>query len=75
MKVLLEVPDHKADFVMDLLENYSFIKTTSLSVNKILTDEEKQAIDEGISSIDSGKSQTHEEFMAKTRNRYPHLFK
>jgi hypothetical protein len=40
MKVLLDIKDNKAAFVMELLQNLSFVKT------KKLTDEKAQLIEE-----------------------------
>jgi len=34
MKVLLDIKDNKADFVMELLENFSFVKAKTLSDEK-----------------------------------------
>ena len=34
MKVLLEIKDNKADFVMELLHSLSFIKVEPISTNK-----------------------------------------
>ena len=39
------------------------------------TEAEKKAIDDGLASIEAGRSKSHEEVMAATRKRYPHLFK
>jgi predicted transcriptional regulator len=41
----------------------------------IFTEAEKKAIDEGLASIEAGRFKTHEDVMAATRKRYPHLFK
>ncbi len=37
MKVLLDIKDNKADFVMELLKNLSFVKTSKLTDEKLLT--------------------------------------
>jgi len=34
MKVLLDIKDEKADFVMEVLHNFSFVKTHPISDNK-----------------------------------------
>jgi len=34
MKVLLDIQDNKADFVMELLQNFSFVKAEPLSKSK-----------------------------------------
>lgn len=34
MKVLIEVPDKKADFIIEVLHNFSFVKTTTITDKK-----------------------------------------
>ena len=34
MKVLIDIKDDKADFVMELLQSFSFVKTKTLSPHK-----------------------------------------
>jgi hypothetical protein len=47
MKVLLDVKDSKADFVMELLKNLSFVKAEEITPAKAkFLKEFKQAIDE-----------------------------
>ncbi|MBC7567887.1 MAG: hypothetical protein H7223_13090 [Pedobacter sp.] len=47
MKVILDIKDNKAAFVMELLNNLSFVKTKPLSnENAILIDEIKEAVEE-----------------------------
>ena len=41
----------------------------------VLSDAEKRAIDQGLSSLEAGKVYSHEEASAKTRAKYPDLFK
>lgn len=55
MKVMLDIKDSKADFVMELLNNLSFVKTTPVSPHKkkVLKDL-KQAVEE-MKLIKSGK--------------------
>ncbi len=40
MKLLIEVPDKKANFIIEVLNNFSYIKT------KIITKEKKQILSE-----------------------------
>lgn len=76
MKVLLDIQDNKASFIIELLKNFSFIKTTQLSDSKTkLTKTEKKAIDEGLKAIDEGKITSHEQVMKETKKRYPDFFK
>jgi len=47
MKVLLDIKDNKADFVMELLDNLSFVKAETISAPKAkFLKEFKQAVDE-----------------------------
>lgn len=47
MKVLLDIKDSKADFVMELLENLSFVKAEAISTSKACCLKDfKAAIDE-----------------------------
>ncbi len=47
MKVLLDIKDNKAAFVMELLSNLSFVKAKPLSdENAILINEIKEAVEE-----------------------------
>ncbi len=52
MKVLLDIKDNKADFVMELLQSLSFVKAEAISPAKAkFLKEFKQSIDEVNSSI------------------------
>lgn len=42
MKVLLDIKDNKADFVLELLKNFSFVKTENVIEKK--TSEKKKSI-------------------------------
>lgn len=46
MKVLLDIKDNKADFVMELLQNFSFVKAKTISDEKrLLIEEIKEAVE------------------------------
>lgn len=34
MKVLIDIPDKKADFIIEVLHNFSYIKTTMITARK-----------------------------------------
>lgn len=55
MKVLLDIKDEKAPFILELLKNFSFVKTNKISASKsqILLDI-KEAVDE-MNLINAGK--------------------
>ena len=47
MKVLLDIKDNKASFVMELLQNLSFVKTKTLSPYKAkVLEDVKEAVEE-----------------------------
>ena len=47
MKVLLDIKDNKADFVMELLQSFSFVKAEPISTPKArFLKEFKRAVDE-----------------------------
>jgi len=55
MKVLLDVRDNKAPFVMKMLENYSFIKAKAITPQKAeILEELKEAI-ENVNLVKQGK--------------------
>ncbi len=55
MNILLEVKDTKAAFVMELLNNFSFVKAKPISPAKaLLMDEIKEAV-ENMKMVDKGK--------------------
>lgn len=55
MRVLLDIKDNKADFFMELLQSFSYVKAKPLTPAKALFLEElKEAVDE-INLIKSGK--------------------
>ncbi|MEI6059542.1 MAG: hypothetical protein WCR72_02485 [Bacteroidota bacterium] len=67
MKVLLEIPDHKAAFFMELLNSFSFVKAQTISPEKAqLLTELKEAVDnmnlvkEGKLKARSAKELLHE---------------
>lgn len=47
MKVLLDIKDAKAPFVMELLQSFSFVKTTTLTPHKAkVLEDVKEAVEE-----------------------------
>ncbi|MDX1957935.1 MAG: hypothetical protein SFU98_05145 [Leptospiraceae bacterium] len=55
MKVLIDVPDKKADFIIEVLHNFSFIKTTTITPIKAeLLKDLKDSIEE-VNSFKKGK--------------------
>ena len=55
MKVILDIKDKKADFVMELLENLPFVKAKTITPSKArLLEEIKEAVEE-VNLIKAGK--------------------
>ena len=55
MKVLVDVKDNKADFIMELLNNFSFVTTKQISPAKAeLIEEIKEAV-ENLNQVKQGK--------------------
>lgn len=77
MKILLDIQDNKAAFIMELLKNFTFVKATKLtdSNTPLLSKEQKAAIDEGINDLEEGRISSHEQVMEETKKRYPNLHK
>ena len=77
MKVLLDIQDNKAAFIMELLKNFAYVKATKLTDSKapILTKAQKKAIDQGLKDLEEGRVIPHQQVMQETKKRYPNLFK
>lgn len=55
MKLLLDIKDNKALFILELLKNFSFVKAKTLTPAKAqLLDEIKEAVDE-LNLVKAGK--------------------
>lgn len=65
MKVLLEVKDNKADFVLELIESLTFVKAEVISTSKArFLKDFKQAIDDvGLAKEGKIKLKTAEELL------------
>jgi len=57
MKLLLEIPDNKASFFMELLKNFSFVKAKPLTSYKARVLEDVQEAVEEMKLIKAGKLQ------------------
>ena len=55
MKILLDIKDNKADFVMELLRNFSFIKVKTLTPHKAEIIEELKESVENLNLVKKGK--------------------
>ena len=57
MKVILDIPDNKASFFLELLKNFSFIKAKTITPTKAeLIEDIKQAVD-NLNLVKQGKMQ------------------
>ena len=45
MKITIEIPDNKATFFLELIKNFSFIKTTKISESEFLKSKEELTTD------------------------------
>ena len=55
MKVLLDIKDNKASFVMEVLKNFPFVKTNTLTPAKaMIIDDLKEAVEE-LNKVKAGK--------------------
>ena len=58
MKVILDIKDNKAAFVMELLKNFSFVKAKPITKEKAqLIEEIKEAVD-NLNMVKQGKMKT-----------------
>lgn len=77
MKILLEIEENKVAFVMELLKNFSFVKTIELNNTSNvleLTYEQRQAIDEGLTAVQEGRIQSYGDVLEETKQKFPNLF-
>jgi hypothetical protein len=67
MKILLDIPDNKADALLEVLKSISYVKATTLTEGKaVLMKEIKEAVEE-MKLIRADKKQAHnaEDFLNK----------
>jgi len=55
MKVLVEIRDNKADFILELLNNFSFVKAKTISPVKAKFLEEMKEAVENLNLVKKGK--------------------
>lgn len=58
MKVLLEIPDHKASSLMEVLQSISYVRAKQLTGTKALLLEELREAVEEMQLIKAGKKQS-----------------
>jgi hypothetical protein len=57
MKVLLDIQDHKAAFVLELLKNFSFVKAKAITEEKALIISELREAVQHLEDVRSGKKE------------------
>lgn len=74
MKLTIDInPDNKeALALLNYIRSLQYVQITE-EESVELTEDQRSAIDKGLKSLEDGPL-THEEVMASTRSRFPHLF-
>lgn len=55
MKVLLDIKDNKAEFIMELLNSFSYVKATPISSDKAQTLQEFKVAIDNLNLVKEGK--------------------
>jgi predicted transcriptional regulator len=76
MNVLIEIQDNKAEFILELLNSFSFVKATALnSEDRVkLSKEERKAIEKGLQDLAEGRVLSDSQVMEETRTHFRDLF-
>jgi hypothetical protein len=69
--VKLDMSNAKASALLNYIKTLDFVY---IDEKYTLSDAEKQAVEEGLASLDRGKKLTHEEVMNNMKKRFPNLF-
>ena len=70
MRITLEVTNNKAEFLMELLRSFKFVKVTKTTDwYEVLNDEEKKSIEQGLEDIKNNKVHGHADVMAESRRK------
>ena len=67
----IDISNAKALALLNYIRTLDFV---SIGENQDLTDNQKQAIDFGIASLENGKYTKHTDVLNETKLRYPNLF-
>jgi len=71
LTVKLDMSNAKAGALLNYIKTLDFV---SFDRKYILSDTEKQAVDEGIASLERGEKLKHQDVMNNMKKRYPKLF-
>jgi hypothetical protein len=76
MKLLIDVDDSNASFILELLNSFSSVKAEQISENDFhkLSPEQVKSIDEGILSLEKGFRLSHDQVVNETKSKYPDIF-
>jgi hypothetical protein len=76
MRLILDIPEAKGSFILELLKSFSFVKTTIVSTasDASLSDAEKEAIDLALRDLEKGSTHKHADVLQEMKAKYPNLF-
>ncbi len=75
MKLILEIPESKGSFFLELLKNFSFVKTTVVNSSiESLSQSEKDALDQAFQDLENGSTHHHVDVVQEMKAKYPNLF-
>ena len=75
MKLILDIKDNKAKFILELLSNFSFVKARAIDEGVgEMSDELKEALEHGYKAISEGEYSTSESVLRESKIKYPNLF-
>jgi hypothetical protein len=76
MRLILDIPESKSTFFLELLKNFSFIKTTVVSTSSdvSLSVAEKDAIDVALRDLEKESVHNHADVLQEMKAKYPNLF-
>ena len=69
--VKLDISNAKALALLNYIKTLDFVH---IDEKHSLSDAEKQAVEEGLASLDRGEKLTHEEVMNNMKQRFPNMF-
>jgi hypothetical protein len=76
MRILLDIPESKGAFFLELLKNLPFVKATLVENNNIesLTPVEKEALELAFQDFENGLVHENEDVVQEMKSKYPNLF-
>ena len=76
MRILLDIPESKSAFFLELLKNLPFVKATLVDNDHIesLISAEKEALELAFQDLENGLVHEHEDVVEEMKSKYPNLF-